>query len=141
MYEHYLVVYCLGAFIVDDKNRILLVKKSSRELIDAGMWVVPGGKVKQNEHVIVALKREVKEEVSLSVISYQWIGEDVFKVGDKYFHAAHFLCKVKSTKKIRLEKNLLEYKWITKSQVSKFQIPKNLKKEILNVFENYNLKY
>ena len=140
MYEHYLIVYCLGAFILDDKKRILLVKKSARELIDAGMWVVPGGKVKQNEHVIAALKREVKEEVSLSVISYQWIGEDVFKVDDKYFHAAHFLCKVKSTQKIRLEKNLLEYKWITKSQVPKFQIPKNLKKEILNVFGNYRLK-
>lgn len=144
MYEHYLVVYCLGAFIIDDKNRILLVKKSSRELIDAGMWVVPGGKVKQNEHVIAALKREVKEEVGLSVVSYQWIGEDVFKVGDKYFHAAHFLCKVKLTKKIRLEKNLLEYKWITKKDLSirqlADQIPKNLKKEILNVFENYHLK-
>ena len=140
MYEHYLIVYCLGAFILDDKKRILLVKKSSRELIDAGMWVVPGGKVKQNEHVIVALKREVEEEVGLSVISSQWIGEDVFKVDDKYFHAAHFLCEVKSTKKIRLEKSLLEYKWVTKSQVLKLQIPKNLKKEILNIFENYRLK-
>ena len=134
MYEHYLIVYCLGAFIVDEKKRILIVKKSLREQIDAGMWVVPGGKVKTDENVIDALKREVKEETGLSIKSYKWIGEDVFKVDDKFFHAAHFLCKVKSTNKIKLEKNLLEYKWITKSQVSEFQVPRNIKKEILNVF-------
>ena len=134
MYEHYLIVYCLGAFIVDERKRILIVKKSLRELIDAGMWVVPGGKVKPDENVIDALKIEVKEEVDLSIKSYQWIGEDVFKVDNKYFHAAHFLCKAKSTEKVRLEKNLLEYRWITKSEVSNFQIPKSIKKEILNVF-------
>ena len=129
-----MIVYCLGAFIVDERKRILIVKKSLRELIDAGMWVVPGGKVKPDENVIDALKREVKEEVDLSIKSYQWIGEDVFKVDNKYFHAAHFLCKAKSTEKVRLEKNLLEYRWITKSEVSNFQIPKRIKKEILNVF-------
>lgn len=136
MYEKYLVVYCLGAFILNEKKRLLLVKKSANEAIDAGLWVIPGGKVKQNENIIDALRREVKEETGLSVVSYRWIGEDVFKVGDKYFHAAHFLCKVKSTKKIKLEKNLLEYKWITKSEINNFEIPKNIKKEIKNVFEN-----
>ena len=139
MYEHYLIVYCLGAFIVDERKRILIVKKSLRELIDAGMWVVPGGKVKPDENVIDALKREVKEEVDLSIKSYQWIGEDVFKVDNKYFHAAHFLCKAKSTEKVRLEKNLLEYRWITKKEVKNFKIPRNLKKEIMNVFNNYQL--
>lgn len=133
MYEHYLIVYSLGAFIVDEKKRLLIVKKSPNEAIDAGLWVIPGGKVKQNENVISALKREVKEETGLSVVSNRWIGEDVFKVDDKYFHAAHFLCKVKSTKKIRLEKNLLEYKWITKSEINNFEIPKNIRKEIENV--------
>ena len=141
MYEHYLIVYCLGAFIVDEKKRLLIVKKSPNEAIDAGLWVVPGGKVKAEENVISALKREVKEETGLSVVSYQWIGEDVFKVDGKYFHAAHFLCKVKSTNKIKLEKSLLEFKWITKSQVSNFQIPKNLKKEILNVLSIWIRKY
>ena len=136
MYEQYLVVYCLGAFILDSKGRMLIVEKSEKEAIDPGLWVIPGGKVKAKEHIIDALKREVKEETGLSVFSYRWIGEDVFKVDDKYFHAAHFICKVKSTKNIILEKNLLEYKWITKEEVNKYKIPNNIKKEILNVF-NY----
>ena len=139
MYEHYLIVYCLGAFIIDNKKRLLIVKKSLREQIDPGMWVVPGGKIHPDEHVIGALKREVKEEVGLTIKGYQWIGEDVFKVDNKYFHAAHFLCKAKSTEKVRLEKNLLEYRWITKKEVKNFKIPRNLKKEIMNVFNNYQL--
>ncbi|OGK11254.1 hypothetical protein A2954_06020 [Candidatus Roizmanbacteria bacterium RIFCSPLOWO2_01_FULL_37_12] len=135
MYEHYLIVYCLAAFIVDEKKRILIVKKSLNEQIDAGMWVVPGGKVHQNEHVTAALKREVKEEVGLSVVSYQWIGEDVFKISNKYFHGAHFLCKVKSTIKIILEKNLKDFKWITKKEVNNYQIPRGIKKDILKSFK------
>ncbi|OGK08555.1 hypothetical protein A2767_05665 [Candidatus Roizmanbacteria bacterium RIFCSPHIGHO2_01_FULL_35_10] len=140
MYEQYLIVYCLAAFIIDSKNRILIVKKSSSEQIDAGMWVVPGGKVHQDEHVVDALKREVKEEVGLSVVSFQWIGEDVFKNSGKYFHGAHFMCKVKSSKKIVLENKLEDFRWITKNEVDGFQIPKGIKRDILNVFKNYRLQ-
>lgn len=135
MYESYLIVYCLGAFILDAKGRMLIVRKSEREAIDPGLWVVPGGKVKRDENVIDALKREVNEETSLSIVSYQWIGEDVFKVENKFFHAAHFLCKVKSTKNIILEKSLTEYRWITKKEVDNYSIPTKIKKEILNVFK------
>ncbi len=137
MYEHYLVVYCLGAFILDNKKRLLIVRKSKDEQIDAGLWVVPGGKVHPDENIIDALKREVKEEVGLLVVSSKWIGEDVFKVDEKYFHAAHFICKVKSTKNIKLERKLLEYRWITKKEVKNFEIPNNIKKEILNIFNNF----
>lgn len=136
MYENYLVVYSLGAFILDSQKRTLLVKKSLEEQIDAGLWVVPGGKVKRDEHIVDALKREVKEEVGLTVTGYQWIGEDVFRAGGKYFHAPHFLCKVKSTKGIKLEKKLLEYKWVGKNDLNKYEIPRNLKKEILNIYKN-----
>lgn len=137
MYEHYLIVYALGAFILDEKNRLLIIKKSSRERIDAGLWVVPGGKVKSDEHIIDALKREVLEEVGLEVKSYEWIGEDVFKVGDKYFHAPHFICRVKSTKKIVLEKNMEEYRWITKKEMSKYPMPEGFRKQTINVFKKY----
>lgn len=136
MYEHYLIVLCMGAFVLDDKGRLLIVKKSQDEQIDAGFWVVPGGKVKADENIINALKREVKEEVGLLVVDCQWIGEDVFKIDNKFFHAAHFICKVKSTKNIRLEKKLLDYRWIKKEEVKNYKIPDNIKKEILNVLKS-----
>lgn len=136
MYESYLIVYCLGAFILDSKGRILIVRKSDREAIDPGLWVVPGGKVKKDESVIDALKREVNEETGLSVVRYEWIGEDVFKVEDKYFHAAHFLCKVKSDKRIKLERSLTEYRWIIEDEIKYYQFPVNIKKEIVNVFSH-----
>lgn len=137
MYEHYLVVYAPAAFILDDKNRLLIVKKSDRELIDAGFWVVPGGKVKANEHIIDALKREVKEEVGLDVVAYEWLGEDVFKVDEKYFHAPHFICRVRSSKKIILEKNLTEYKWVTKKELKNYQMPEGLRKGAVRVLNNF----
>lgn len=137
MYEHYLVVYCLAAFITDGKNRLLIVKKSAQEQIDAGKWVVPGGKVKADEHVIAALKREVREEVGLDIFNSVWVGEDVFKVGDKYFHAAHFFCKVKSAGGIKLETKLLEFRWIGLKDLENYNIPAGIKTELVNVFANY----
>lgn len=44
MLESYLVILAVAAFIFDDKGRILLVKKSLREKVDPGLWVVPGGR-------------------------------------------------------------------------------------------------
>ncbi len=136
-YENYHVVLAVGAFILDDKKRLLIVKKSQHERIDAGLWVVPGGKIKPDEHIIKGLFREVKEEVNLKIIKWQWTNEDVFIVENIYFHAAHFICKVKSTKNIKLEKNLTEYKWVTKRDLKNYKMPKNLKREALQTFTSF----
>lgn len=136
-YENYHVVLAVAAFISDKKGRLLIVKKSRHERIDAGLWVVPGGKIKQDEQIIDGLRREVKEEVGLMVVSCRWMGEDVFRVEDKYFHAPHFMCEVESTKKITLEKNLLEYRWVTKGELAIYTMPEGLRKDAVNFFKKY----
>lgn len=133
MLEEFYVIVAVAAFILDDKKRLLIVKKSPREKIDGGLWTVPGGKGSSEEPIVKALKREVKEEVNLIVKNYRWIGEDVFISDHKYFHAEHFLCQVKNPNTIQLEKNLLDYRWITNKDINKFQFPFNIKKEIKNI--------
>ena len=57
------------AWIEDDKGSVLLV----RQVVGQRLWRLPGGKVKRNESLKRALKREVREEtgLDLSAISYQ----------------------------------------------------------------------
>jgi len=134
MYEKYLSVLCVGAFIFDKRKRLLVVKKSSKEQIDAGLWTIPGGKIYPHEHIIDGLKREVLEEVGLQVHSYKWVGEDVFPVGSYLFHAEHFTCKTNTTV-VELEKKLTEYKWISNlKEMKNLTFPVTIRNRIIELF-------
>jgi len=134
MYQRYSIVLAVGAFILDNKKKLLIVKKSSYEKVDPGLWTIPGGKVNIKEHIIDALKREVLEEVGIKINNFQWIGENVFENNHFYFHAQHFLCKTKSIR-VKLEKSLLEYKWINKSEINNYEFHPNIKKRIKIIYD------
>lgn len=126
MLKKYQIVLAVGAFILDRKNRLLIVKKSPSEKIDAGSWVVPGGKINKDELIYHGLKREVKEEVNLDLVNYRWVNENVFISNGFYFHAQHFVCEVKNPNNLKLEKNLTDYKFIGRKDLNKYDIPKGL---------------
>lgn len=129
MLKKYHVVLAVGAFIVNDNNEILIVKKSEAEHIDAGLWTIPGGKIEPDEAILDGLKREVKEEVNLDIEIDRWIGEDVFESSGFYYHAQHFLCHPLNFD-VKLEKKLLESRWIKKEQINAYEFPVNIKKRI-----------
>ena len=137
MYEQYPVVLATAAFITDvEKKHILVVKKSDKEKIDAGLWTVPGGKVHPPEPIVTSLKREVKEEVGLEVETYTWIGEDVFMNNERYFHAQHFQCTVAAASPVILEPNLTSYRWISSDKLSDLEFPSNIKRRIEQILKN-----
>jgi len=134
MYEKYNTILSVGAFIFNQNKELLIVKKSPKEQIDAGLWTIPGGKIYPQEHILVGLKREVLEEVGLEIESMKWIGEDVFQDRNSMFHAEHFMCKTKNNKVV-LEKKLTEYKWIAGlSDMSPLPFAENIKKRIIEIF-------
>ena len=57
-----LMVTSVTCIILDKEKRILFEKRT-----DNGMWCVPGGAIELTETLEEALKREVKEETSLTV--------------------------------------------------------------------------
>jgi 8-oxo-dGTP diphosphatase len=56
----------VAAVIRDDDNRILLTRRPAGSDM-GGLWEFPGGKVEDGEAPIVALDRELEEELALSV--------------------------------------------------------------------------
>jgi ADP-ribose pyrophosphatase YjhB (NUDIX family) len=133
-YQKYLVVLAVGTFIVND-SKILIVKKSPNERVDGGLWTAPGGKIYQSESIVDGLKRGTEEEVGVKISSYQWIGEDVFENEGVIFHAQHFLCQIEKND-ISLEKNLTDFRWITKEEIEKYQFPLTIKERIIEIFDN-----
>ena len=134
MYEKYISILSVGAFIFDDTNRLLIVKKSPNEQIDAGLWTIPGGKIYPQEHILEGLKREVLEEVGLSIDSFEWIGEDVFQHQNAMFHAEHFKCKTKKSL-VKLEPKLTEFRWVSGlNEIESLPFAENIKKRIIEIF-------
>ncbi|MDP3704476.1 MAG: 8-oxo-dGTP diphosphatase MutT [Legionellaceae bacterium] len=60
------------AIITDPKQNILITQRPSH-VPHSGMWEFPGGKLEANETADAALIREIKEEVGLDVIQYEFL--------------------------------------------------------------------
>ncbi|MFV2059803.1 MAG: Nudix family hydrolase [Gammaproteobacteria bacterium] len=60
------IVYVAVAVIRDELGRLLIAKRHAFQ-DQGGLWEFPGGKLKQGEHVIDALQREIKEETNLEL--------------------------------------------------------------------------
>lgn len=58
---------CATALIINKNNEVLLEKRS-----DDGKYGYIGGMIEVDENIIDALKREIKEETNLDVISYSF---------------------------------------------------------------------
>ncbi len=65
---HKTILYpCATALIINENNEVLLEKRS-----DDGMYGYIGGMIEVDENIIDALKREIKEETNLDIISYSF---------------------------------------------------------------------
>jgi len=66
------VIPAVGAVIRDGDGRLLLIKRGHEP--GAGLWSLPGGRVKANETDAQAVEREIKEETGLNVKTGHLIG-------------------------------------------------------------------
>lgn len=62
------MLIAVGAVILDDNDRILLVKhKRERGGYWQGKWICPGGALELGEQIEEGIKREVREETNLEI--------------------------------------------------------------------------
>ncbi len=60
------LIHVAAAVIVDTQGRVLLARRS-RDKHQGGLWEFPGGKLESGEDVLTALKRELHEELGITV--------------------------------------------------------------------------
>ena len=59
-----------AGILIDKNNHVLITQRIEGKLLK-GFWEFPGGKLNIGENPEIALKRELEEELGISVISYE----------------------------------------------------------------------
>lgn len=114
-------IHIAAAIIMDDKDRLLLVRKRG-----TAFYMQPGGKIEQGEDAQSALIRELKEELNL-----EFINEELTPIGeftevaanepDHQVHACMFSIK-KCMLKVKPAAEIEEFIWLTPSDITSRQL-------------------
>ena len=103
--------------IIIDKNKILIAQRSNQKEHPL-KWEFPGGKIQENENPIEALKREIKEELSIDIkkskflLDYQYDYQDIKKIHLYFYKIDEYVGKVRN-----IEHNQLL--WIQRNDLEK----------------------
>ena len=131
------------------ENKVLLVHHKK-----LGLWLPPGGHIEKNETPDAALRREMKEELGISVEilnkpDFPMQGNikehlavpfysNVHSVGDHDHSCFYYICKPMMPDTINLNKEELnQIAWFTAEELSKPFIPADVRNIALLAFERF----
>lgn len=128
-----------GGVIIRVENELdkLLVIRRSKTDTWSGTWEFPRGHAKDNESLIQALKREVKEETGLDIIPIKFIDKFMYLAdqGTRETTQYNYLCKMKDpNQKVKLSKEHDAFNWLTGMGEVELNVPPEMKKTISRVF-------
>jgi len=110
-----------GIFICSD---MILIASRSKRKIYSDCWEFPGGKLENNESPYNALRREIKEELSIEVKSALLFDRYLYQVEKLQINLNFFYCKQWFGEFIPLDGQNL--KWVSRKDILNFKtLPSN----------------
>lgn len=93
--KDYIGVGC-GAVILNEKNKVLLIKRGAGCRNCVGYWAIPGGCIDRFETAEDAVVREIKEEigVDIEIIKLLSVTNDFIKEENEHWITPQFLCRI-----------------------------------------------
>jgi ADP-ribose pyrophosphatase YjhB (NUDIX family) len=120
----------VGALVHDEEGRVLLIKRRFEP--NMGRWSLPGGLLETGETLVVAGKREVREElgVEIEVEELFQVSEEIIKdtEGRTRFHfvLVDFLAKLSpGGATITLNEESESFKWFEPEQIKTLDTSEN----------------
>lgn len=125
------VLFLQKCIVVDDKGRILALKRSeTKDSNRSGCWDLPGGTYERGEDVIDSLKREVMEEVGLTIIDPKPVylanglnNANEFMSSEVVFAVTHVA--VNWSGEVVISNEHAEYRWVTPAEFLTYDFGKD----------------
>lgn len=114
---------------IKHNGKILITQRSDKK--NYGKWEFPGGKVKVGEDIFSSIKRELIEELDLSVNPVKEINNYIFKS----FNLIFIECTCSYTNTIKLKEHI-DYLWIEIGELENFDFLEGDKRFILELQNN-----
>ena len=102
------------------KNNLYFIAQRNRNKHFAYYWEFPGGKVDKQETFENALKREIKEELSINIRVFNHIASEKHKDEKIDVNVHYFLCESLNEKIILSEHE--DMKWLQKNDLKQFKM-------------------
>lgn len=117
------IVLIAHVIILNDKNEVLITKRSATDNILPGYWDTPGGRIEDGEDPEVGVIRETKEETRLTIenpkLFFQKSSVDLEK--STQYITLVFLAKYNGGNIILNPDDHEEYKWIKIEDVIEYK--------------------
>jgi ADP-ribose pyrophosphatase YjhB (NUDIX family) len=114
------VIPCVGAVVLDDEGRLLLVRRARPP--GEGLWSLPGGRIEPGESAEEALAREVAEETGLLVRVGPPVGRVLREApGGGVFEIRDFACVVRGGR-LRAGDDAAEARWVPAGELGRWPL-------------------
>lgn len=100
--------------VLDNENRMLLLKRSMKSRWMPGKWGLPGGKIEAGETSKFAAARETKEETGLVVTGLKLLPSFGSKGADIYRAASY-------TGEVVIDFEHDAYAWLSREEIDKYE--------------------
>ena len=123
--------YFVVTGVVKHKNKVLILKKSSKDYNYPNKWSFCSGYVKEFESAEDTILREIKEEIGLpaKIVRKGKLLNVEDKRNGKTWIIMAFLCSVQSPK-VKLDHENVQFKWINYTDISKYRTVPGLEKDL-----------
>ena len=128
--------------IVEFNNKILILKRSDKVRTYRGLWGGVAGYVEKNENPYETALKEIKEEAGINKEHIDHVKElnpiqftDIYN-NEKYTWKIYpFLFSLRKTVHIKIDWEHSEFKWITPSEINKYNTVPHLQEIIKKFYE------
>ncbi|NGX51955.1 MAG: CTP pyrophosphohydrolase [Candidatus Anoxychlamydiales bacterium] len=128
------------ACIIKSNDKILFLKKALKKWSE-NLWGIPCGTVEQNEDMILAMIRELQEEIGLDIKKdrLNLLGK-LFIIQNDLVHNIHhvFYHQIKRDIDILLSDEHTAYKWLTQDELLNYNLIPN-QDRVLSLFKAYEI--
>lgn len=112
------------AIIVNTENQILLLQRPANDISRPGGWDFPGGTLQEMEDPVAGLRREVKEETGLDIITVRPIATLSFPLHDNCWTVLIVYTTSVTENTVTISDEHQHFSWMTKEEILALSMPK-----------------